>query len=582
MTETTIIPAGKTANGKTSIALVQNGIQDGLYFSVIQAAHAGTMDIYPINESGLDERTPDNEYEAVLAIADERNGGIQRMDRISVSFPDIPIIAVVEEENPNWEQLLLDGIVQDYIPAAELTGRSLNRAVSHAVARHGVLKRLDRERVTAKYLAYHDTLTTLPNRQLFFDRLIQTMAHAKRNREGIAVLYIDLDGFKAINDTYGHSAGDLLLKNVALRLKNSLRESETAARLGGDEFGIILEDVSHRCDAGIVARRILDAMAPSFIVTGIKCRINTSIGISVYPQDGESPERLIHCADTAMYKAKQEGGSGYIFYSSIVSRWDREHPLQKMNIRKAIEKNQIILYYQPQVSCSTGKIVGVEALVRWNHPELGILPPEQFIPGAEQTGMIVPLGYRVVEEACRNAAAWVNRRFGPVPVWVNLSMRQLWHGEIIEAVQNAVKATGIGPNLLVLEITESGSPPGWERTIGMLGLLRKTGVSLAIDDFGTGYSSLSYLKQMPVDSIKIDRSFIAGLPGDPGNSAIVRALLSMARSLGLSVTAEGVETEEQFEFLRRKGCDRVQGNFCSPPVRMDRIEALLETQSHAG
>jgi diguanylate cyclase (GGDEF)-like protein len=502
---------------------------------------------------------------------------------IQVKNPDLPVIILGNQKEEGLALTAIQAGAQDFLPLDHIDGYHFIRSIRNAIERQYILRSLQSSRTLERYLAYHDTLTKLPNRQLFFDRLIQSLAHARRNDKSVAVLFIDLDGFKEINDSMGHSAGDLLLLAFADRLKRCIRESETASRFGGDEFAVILNDIEGDQDAAVVAQRILESMNHPLVIGSNERSIGTSIGISVYPADGSNAEALIRHADTAMYLAKKEGGQRYFFYAPSLNHGKPEEPAHEKNIRQAIDDEQLLLYFQPQLDLRSGRIVCVEALLRWMHPHYGVIDPEQFIPAAEKSGLIVPIGAYVLRRACKQGRRWQDLGLPPVRIAVNLSMRQLRHRSLLEQVNGILAETNLDPALLDLEITENSSLHRSDETIDLLEALRERGIQLSIDDFGTGYSSLGYLKRLPVQMLKIDRSFVVNMTRDSEDVAIIRAIISMAHSLGIRVTAEGVETREQMDVLIALNCDAIQGNHFSRPVPADMIESLLLRYGiHAG
>lgn len=437
-------------------------------------------------------------------------------------------------------------------------------------------------------LAYYDELTELPNRELFSQSLERTIQVAKRDDQKFAVLFVDLDRFKRINDTLGHSIGDQLLKDVANRLAKCTRSTDSIshldsaasssiklARLGGDEFVIKLYGIDTAESVATVADRIIRALTPPFNCAGHQFVVTPSIGIALYPQDGKSGEELLMNADSAMYRAKSVGRNNFKFYSETM-RTKSLHRLELENlIRTAIEQNQFELHFQPKVHADTFRLVGAEALLRWNHPTRGAIAPDDFVPIAEETGLIVPIGRYVLQEACKQVRAWCGSPVGAVPVSVNISSHQFRDDGLVQDVLKAVEAAGIAADLVELEITESVLLQDVEKTLVQLKVLKEAGISLSIDDFGTGYSSLSYLKRFPIDTIKIDRSFVKDLHRDADDAAICAAILAMSQQLGLNVVAEGVETKEQLEFLRRHRCDHIQGYVCSPALSAGDFFALL-------
>ena len=436
-------------------------------------------------------------------------------------------------------------------------------------------KRAEEEMI---YKAYHDSLTGLPNRALFLDRMSVALARAERTGISAAVMFLDLDELKTINDTLGHSTGDELLKSLARRLSVLLRPDDTIARVGGDEFTILLPDVRSEGDAEVVAKKVLAGIQQPFLVGRDEIHVTTSIGISVYPTDGADGDVLIHNADGAMYRVKEAGGNNYQFCSRGGTRSVGRLMLEQ-ELRSALERDEIVVWYQPQVTIEDRRLVAVEALVRWNHPERGIIEPAGFIPLAEHTGLITELGEQVLRKACEQIRSWVNRGFGPIRIGVNVSPRQFYQRDFVGMVENVVSEYAIDPSCLELEVTESLAVQKSDRTLLILRQLQNMGISIAIDDFGTGQSSLTYLKQFPVDTVKIDRSFIMDLPKHTNAESIVTAVLLLANQLGLRTVAEGVETEEQCEFLRNSDCRIIQGYLISKPRPADEIEKKFLTRT---
>jgi diguanylate cyclase (GGDEF)-like protein/PAS domain S-box-containing protein len=425
------------------------------------------------------------------------------------------------------------------------------------------------------FFANHDTLTRLPNRVMFNERLTQAIARAQRLASMAAVLFIDLDRFKIINDTLGHDAGDELLKQLAARLRECLREGDTIGRQGGDEFVVLVEGVSDPAQVAGVGQKILDTVARPYLIRGHEFHVTASIGISIYPEDGHDQQTLLKNADIAMYRAKEQGKNNHKFYSAQINSHSYERLALETSLRRAVERDEFLLHYQPKVDMRSGRITGVEALIRWQHPELGMVPPGEFIPIAEETGLIGPIGEWVLRTACTEARGWVASGLSPITIAVNLSARQFSSDELAIAILRVLRDTGLDPRLLELELTESTVMHNAERATEILQQLKRLGVRVAIDDFGTGYSSLSYLKRFPISSVKIDRSFVLDLPDDKDDAAITQAVIAMAHSLRLRVVAEGVETPEQFRFLEEHHCDEMQGNYFSKPVDALSIARLL-------
>ena len=439
-----------------------------------------------------------------------------------------------------------------------------------------------RERALAaeriEYLAYYDSLTALPNRSLFSKLLNQALSVARRYGTQLAVLFIDLDRFKNINDALGHAAGDLLLQEIGKRFKDCVRESDVVARLGGDEFVVLLPNLHAPSDVDPVAHKLLSAASKSFTALGQEFHVTASIGISTFPTDGDDERLLMKHADTAMYQAKEEGKNNYQFYSEARNAHSFERLALESSLRRALERGEFELHYQPKIDFDTGKIVGMEALLRWMHPELGMVAPNNFIPAAEETGLIVSIGKWVLRTACAQNVAWQRAGLPHLSMAVNLSPRQFMDENLLHDVATALGDTGMSPLLLELEITESMLMHNVDEAMAILQQFRDLGVRLAIDDFGTGYSSLSNLKRFPIDTIKVDRSFIRELPDDAENRGITEAIIAMGRALSLTVVAEGVETKEQAEYLREQACDEFQGFYFSKAVTAGEFEALLKTQ----
>jgi diguanylate cyclase (GGDEF)-like protein/PAS domain S-box-containing protein len=427
------------------------------------------------------------------------------------------------------------------------------------------------------YTAEHDFLTGLPNRMLLNDRISQAIALAPRHGDKVAVLFLDLDGFKYINDSLGHSIGDKLLQSIAKHLVASVRSSDTISRQGGDEFVALLSAVEHWEDIAITASRILRAVAETHVICEHELHVTTSIGISVYPDDGLDAETLIKNADTAMYQTKENGRDGYQFFEPVMNVRAVERQSIEECLRHAIERQEFALHYQPQVNLRTKAITGAEALIRWTHPSRGVVSPVQFIPVAEDCGLIRPIGNWVLREACKQARAWVDAGLPLGTMAVNISMIELQDKCFLEGVFAILEDTGLDPGYLELELTESVLMRHVESTESTLNAVTAKGVRLAIDDFGTGYSSLSYLRRFPIDALKIDQSFVRQITAAPADRRIVSAVISMGRSLKLRVIAEGVETQEELAFLQAHHCDEAQGYYFSPAVPPQQFAKLLET-----
>ncbi|OAI07525.1 EAL domain-containing protein [Methylomonas methanica] len=424
------------------------------------------------------------------------------------------------------------------------------------------------------YIANHDPLTGLLNRVQFHNHLTQTLASAQRYETRLALMFLDLDRFKLINDTLGHRLGDLLLQEVSERLKTSVRTHDSLARLGGDEFIVLLSNINLIDDVARIAQKTIEILTQPFSIEGNDIVITASVGISIYPEDGDTSQNLLMNADTAMYLAKERGKNNYQFYTKEMTARSLERMTIERGLRHALLNNELLLHYQPQIDSSSGCIVSAEALVRWQHPEWGLVSPIRFISVAEETGLIVPIGIWVLRTACLQTKAWQENHGLLSQVAVNLSARQFLEHDLFETIKAVLEETGLNPSSLELEITESAVMQDPERTLSILQQLQELGIRLSIDDFGTGYSSLTYLRRFPVHSVKIDRSFVQDIPNDEGSMTLVRAIIALAHELKLDVTAEGVETEAQLAFLKTQQCDLLQGYLYSRPVTAAQLEKM--------
>ena len=447
-------------------------------------------------------------------------------------------------------------------PVRDLTGESTTHFVSVI---NDVSERVQYQQAL-EYQANHDSLTGLANRNLLNDRIEQAIAWARRNNNVIGVMLLDLDHFKRINDASGHTAGDAMLKEVAARLRHCVRDTDTVARLGGDEFVIILTDLPQPDDVGHIAAKVQSALARPMEIVGRDVEVTASIGVALYPRDGDHGEVLLRYADIAMYRVKEHGRNSVRCFvpemgSSAISRLDMEAAM-----RRGLERGEFLLHYQPKIELASGRVVGAEALVRWQHPQIGLIHPIEFIRLAEETGLIVPLGEWVLEEACRQQARWREQGLGALKLAVNMSARQFRLDDLSDRVAAIVQRTGVDPQQIVLELTESMVMQDVDTTRMSLVALKNLGLSLSLDDFGTGYSSLSYLRRFPIDELKIDRSFINDIHSNEDDAAIASAIVAMAHSLGLAVVAEGVECQEQADLLQRMGCSQVQGYLYARPM----------------
>jgi diguanylate cyclase (GGDEF)-like protein len=425
------------------------------------------------------------------------------------------------------------------------------------------------------YLAQFDALTGLPNRTMYLDRLGQSLVEAERDHRPVGVLFVDLDRFKAVNDTFGHAVGDLVLEQAASRLNAAVRPGDTVGRLGGDEFAVALAHLANADDAASVAQKLVTQLSMPFQIGGHTIYVSASIGISVHPVDGNDPDTLLKCADTAMYRAKESGRAGYHFYLPQMN----ERALARMRLESAlhgaVEREEFLLHYQPKVSLVDGRISGLEALLRWQPPDRELVSPAEFIPILEETGLIIEVGEWVVASVCAQIARWQSEGVAPPRVAVNLSARQFHQQGLAESIGRIVAATGIAADLLEFEITESVIMTDSAKAVEALREMKARGIHLSIDDFGTGYSSLAYLKRFPIDTLKVDRAFIRDVTTDPDDATITLAIINLAHSLGLKVVAEGVETAEQLAFLQAHGCDEIQGFYFARPMPAAQVTIAL-------
>ena len=470
-----------------------------------------------------------------------------------------PIILLTGLDDREIDIEAMEAGAADYLVKSQNTAPLLDRAIRYAIERKRIQESLAK-------LAQYDPLTGLANRSLFQSRLKDALASAKRTGQMIAVMLLDLDHFKDINDSLGHPAGDALLKEVAVRLKHNVRETDTVARLGGDEFAVIATNIDHLEGVATVAEKLVDAIAVPFDFENNEIRTGTSVGISVSPPDVSEPEHLLKHADFALYQAKSAGRGTWQFYDAEMNAKRQARKTMEDHLARALERNEFTLFYQPKINARTGEATGAEALIRWLHPEYGMVPPLEFIPIAEESGQIVEIGAWVVRTACAQHLAWREAGLPPVPVAVNLSPVQFKNGDLPLALRAIVAEFGLSPGFIELEITESVLVENTESVSKQFHTLRKLGHLIAIDDFGTGYSALAYLKQFPVDKLKIDRAFVANITENPGDAALAKGIIALAKSLGMGVVAEGVETEEQLALLSRHGCEEIQGYYYSPPI----------------
>lgn len=533
------------------------------------------------------------EHEKVDLVLSDINmsgmSGIELIPQVRQASPDTVVMIISGEQNVEAAISALRFGAFDYITKPfdlEHVEIAVERALEHqsllaAKHRHEThLENLVRQRTEElDYIAFHDVLTELPNRTLFEDRLTQAIVAAERSHESLAIIWSSLDRFKKIQDTLGHSVGSRLLQAAAGRLKECLPEKTTVAKIDGDEFAVLLTQVDNAETVVEVISRIDGALKLPFIIDEHEIFITVSIGISFFPEDGEDAATLSKNAGIALHRAKEQNGSNYQFYTPEMNAEALKRMTLENNLRRALEREEFEVYYQPKVNVKNGRIGGMEALVRWRHPDLGLVAPSEFIPLAEDTGLIEPLGEWVLRTACAQTNTWQTGGVKPFYIAVNLSARQFQQANLLEIITGIVNNTGVNPDCLVLEVTESSIMQNAESAIETLGELKKMGIKIAIDDFGTGYSSLGYLKRLPIDILKIDRSFISDVTTDSDDAALVMAIITLAHNLGLKVIAEGVETEEQLRFLRLLRCDDWQGYLSSQPMPAQNMSRFLARAS---
>jgi diguanylate cyclase (GGDEF)-like protein len=525
-----------------------------------------------------------------LVISDINMGGMSGLEmipQVRASAPDTVIMMISGEQTIESAIEAMRGGAFDYIMKPfdfQHVEAAVRRALEHhsllaAKRRHeNHLEELVRQRTAElNHLAYHDALTDLPNRILFEDRLTQALLLAERNRQTLGMLFLSLDRFKKVHDTLGRAIGDRLLQKVAERLRCSAHQGETVARFEGDEFALLLTQIggTENEDVGAVIFQLNESLKLPFIIDEHELFITVSIGISLYPDDGADAPTMLKNADAALYRAREQGGDNYQFYTADMNAKAMKRLTLENSLRRALERSEFEVYYQPVLDINTRKIVGMESLLRWHHPELGLVQPAEFIPLAEDTGMIVPIGEWVLRTSCGQSKSWQEAGFAPLSLAVNLSARQFQQQNLAEVVVRILQETGLNAHDLELELTESSIMKNAESAVRTLGELKAMGVKIAIDDFGTGYSSLGYLKRLPIDTLKIDRSFVCDVTTDPDDAALVMAIITLAHNLRLKVIAEGVDTEEQLKFLHLLRCDEWQGYLFSRPLPVEAFEDLL-------
>jgi len=515
------------------------------------------------------EHLDDSTFDVILLdLSLPDSSGLETVEVVRTRVPLTPLVVLTGRDDEETALRALQSGAEDYLVKGRGDSELMARSIRYAIERKKAEENL-------AHLKQYDPLTGLANRALLQDRLQQALARAGRDDEMVALMLLDLDHFKAVNDVLGHAGGDELLKEVANRIEGRVRESDTVARLGGDEFAIVLEDMADAQDAAPVAQDIMDVLSEALVLDGHEIPMTASIGIAVRPPS--EGDRLLQDADAAVRRIKERGRNAYEFYTEEMNVRAFERLTLRNMLRQALREEEFLLHYQPQVDLATGEIIGAEALVRWRRPDSGLVPPARFIPVLEDTGDIVEVGRWIMRTACRQNRAWQESGIVPLRVAINLSARQFSRGGLVGTVADALEESGLDPSCLELEITESLLMEDLNASLQILGELQNTagGLRVSIDDFGTGYSSLSYLKSFPIDLLKIDQSFVRDIPGNPDDAAITTAIIRLAHSLRLGVIAEGVETREQAAFLRGRGCNEAQGYYFSRPLPADEFAELM-------
>lgn len=565
------------AGSRISVLLVEDDSAEALrIMEMLATARAG--DVLVSHAEGVESALRmliEGTYDVVLLDLSLPDGsGIDALLRAKVAAASVPVLVMADEDNgPQALQALRAG-AQDYLVKSELDTQLVSRTLRHAVERHRMLRHLTEAQQREHFLATHDSLTGLPNRISFQQGLHAALADAARDGTQVGLFFFDLDGFKAVNDNLGHAAGDALLREVAARLRRATRKSDLVARLGGDEFVVGVKRIQDAHTAGAWAEDVRRQIGERYVLDGTECWLTVSIGAALFPGDAEEAEALTRCADTAMYHAKAQGANRVRFYEDGMNAAIAERFRLVNGLRDAVASGHLLLNFQPQVDLVSGELVGAEALLRWRHGDR-LVSPSVFVPIAEQTGLAVPLGEWVLREACESAMRWQSIQERPLRVGVNVSGRQLSDETFPSRVAAILQETGLPPDRLDLELTETSVIDANATTLATLRGLREVGVRIAMDDFGTGYSSLTLLRELPVDALKIDQSFIHGATTSKRDIALVGAMLRLSHELGITTICEGVETPEQLHLLRERGCQLVQGYLLGKPVGQDEFEEQI-------
>jgi diguanylate cyclase (GGDEF)-like protein len=562
----------KMGEGGQTVLLIEDNPGDARLIKEMLAQHsAGPFRLKSVDRlsRGLEVLSAEPPALVLLDLSLPDSHGLETFARVYAHAPKIPIIVLTGNDDQALALSAVKTGAQDYLVKGKIDPELLLRAMQYSIERKRYQEELERQ-------ANYDGLTGLPNRNLLHDRLKQAV-FGQRHVRSIAVVFIDLDHFKFVNDSLGHNAGDKLLQYVAERLQSTVRDGDTVARLGGDEFVVILNDQGREDVIFRAMQRIVTKLSEPVRINDHELNVTCSAGISVFPQDGPDVETLLKNADAAMYRAKAKGRNNFQFFTAEMNRVVTERLMLEHSLRRAIERKELLLHYQPMVNLQTGAIETVEALVRWQHPEHGLILPERFIPLAEETGLIVPVGEWVLRTACAQKRAWQDAGLPPVAVSVNLSARQFREESLVKTVARTLAEAHLKPEYLEMELTESMVMHDAESAIATLRGLKSLGVRLSVDDFGTGYSSLSYLNRLPIGTLKIDQSFVRDITSGSGEKGVIaQAIISLGHSLNLRVVAEGVETEAQLEFLKTHRCDEVQGFYYAKPVPPEECAKILE------